>query len=263
MNLRAGIHWIRRSATIVCALLTAGCGTTCPDTGGEADREGRMEASLPRVLIIGDSITLITHDVLKESLKGKAKVFRPSRPGAVINCGPTERGVEQIHGWLGDYQKKGSQWDVIRFNFGLHDLKQPYDAAANRWSGRFDVPVEPYKRNLEIIIGVLRQTGAKLIWATTTPVPGDLVGENGIGRQKGTEQVYNAAAREVLARHPEIEIHDLWEACQGHYGEGATGTPWLEGSNVHHTEYGRNELGRAMARMLLKSLESMQKQGAR
>ena len=28
--------------------------------------------------------------------------------------------------WLGDHLKKGFHWDVIQFNHGLHDLKQPF-----------------------------------------------------------------------------------------------------------------------------------------
>src|SRR5215510_4759657 len=42
---------------------------------------------LPRVLVIGDSISIGYQIPLRESLKGKANVHRP-----VDNCGPTSRG---------------------------------------------------------------------------------------------------------------------------------------------------------------------------
>src|SRR5437868_6884608 len=80
-------------------------------------------AGLPRVLIIGDSISIGYQVPLREALKGKANVHRPA-----TNCGPTTRGVEQIEQWLGDNKSdkdksdKG-KWDVIHFNFGLHDVR--------------------------------------------------------------------------------------------------------------------------------------------
>src|SRR3954470_24398373 len=52
-------------------------------------------AGLPRVLIIGDSISIGYQPTLREALKGKANVHRPA-----TNCGPTTRGVEQIEQWL-------------------------------------------------------------------------------------------------------------------------------------------------------------------
>ena len=70
-------------------------------------------AGLPRVLIIGDSISIGYQVPLREALKAKANVHRPP-----TNCGPTSRGVEQIDAWLGD-----GKWDVIHFNFGLHDVR--------------------------------------------------------------------------------------------------------------------------------------------
>ena len=52
-------------------------------------------AGLPRVLIIGDSISIGYPAGAARLLKGKANVHRPA-----TNCGPTTRGVEQIEQWL-------------------------------------------------------------------------------------------------------------------------------------------------------------------
>src|SRR3954467_10868139 len=71
------------------------------------------DPNLPRVLLIGDSISMGYTLPVREMLKGKANVHRPP-----ANCGPTERGLDQLDKWLGD-----GKWDVIHFNFGLHDLK--------------------------------------------------------------------------------------------------------------------------------------------
>src|SRR5438132_10686699 len=75
-------------------------------------------AGLPRVLIIGDSISIGYQVPLREALKGKANVHRPA-----TNCGPSTRGVEQIEQWLGNDKSGGGKWDVIHFNFGLHDVR--------------------------------------------------------------------------------------------------------------------------------------------
>src|SRR5688500_10139469 len=65
---------------------------------------------LPRVLLIGDSISIGYHVAVRDELKAVANVHRPA-----TNCGPTTLGIEQIDEWLGD-----GRWAVIHFNFGLH-----------------------------------------------------------------------------------------------------------------------------------------------
>src|SRR5688572_17205641 len=54
------------------------------------------DPTLPRVLLIGDSISMgYTLDVRK-LLAGKANVHRPAE-----NCGTTARGIERLDAWLG------------------------------------------------------------------------------------------------------------------------------------------------------------------
>lgn len=109
---------------------------------------------LPRVLLIGDSISIgYTLDVRKR-LAGKANVHRIPQNG-----GATEVGLDKIDAWLG-----GKPWDVIHFNFGLHDAK--YVSETGQRASR-----EQYVANLRTLVSRMKQTGAKLIFATTTPVP--------------------------------------------------------------------------------------------
>jgi acyl-CoA thioesterase-1 len=61
--------------------------------------------------------------------------------------------------WLGD-----GKWAVIHFNFGLHDAK--YSSETEQRASR-----EQYVENLRLLIAEMKKTGAKLIFATTTPVP--------------------------------------------------------------------------------------------
>ena len=171
---------------------------------GFADLTGIGQSDLPRVLIIGDSISIgYTEDVVK-MLEGKAKVTRPkNKNGKSVNCGPTIRGLENIDQWLGD-----TEWDVIHFNWGLHDLcyRHPDSKVQGRRdkiNGKITATVEQYEANLSKLVSRLKKTGAKLIWATTTPVPD---GEK--GRFKGDEYKYNAVAEKIMKEN-NIAINDL------------------------------------------------------
>jgi acyl-CoA thioesterase-1 len=114
------------------------------------------EPGLPRVLLIGDSISIGYTLQVRDLLKGKANLHR-----IPVNGGATEVGLEKMKEWLGD-----GKWDVIHFNFGLHDAKH---ASATT----FRASREEYAANLKKLIEMMKPTGAKLIFATTTPVPKD------------------------------------------------------------------------------------------
>ena len=112
----------------------------------EAKKAGRTTAwdyvkddpKLPRVLIIGDSVSRGYTLAVREFLAGKANVHR-----APANCGPTKTGIEKLTVWLGD-----GRWDVITFNFGIHDRR---------------TSEEDYKKRLTQITTRLEATGAKLL----------------------------------------------------------------------------------------------------
>ncbi|MCA9070886.1 MAG: hypothetical protein KDA84_18280, partial [Planctomycetaceae bacterium] len=65
---------------------------------------------LPRVLLIGDSISIGYTKPVIELLKGKAEVQRVKG-----NAGHTGMGLEKLPKWL---DEKHGQWDVIHFNWG-------------------------------------------------------------------------------------------------------------------------------------------------
>jgi len=104
------------------------------------------DPTLARVLIIGDSISRAYTLPVRRALAGKANVHR-----APENCGPTATGLKKLDVWIGS-----GKWDVIYFNFGIHDRA---------------TPVADYEQRLNQIIVRLRQTGASIIWASTTPIP--------------------------------------------------------------------------------------------
>jgi hypothetical protein len=156
------------------------------------------KTDLPKVLIIGDSISLGYMKALPGLLKDKAIVTH--NPG---NAGHTGMGLANIKRYIG----KG-QWDVIHFNWGLWDLcyrnsKSKKQGRRDKVNGKITHSLEQYEANLRKIVKELKATDATLIWASTTPVP-----DGEAGRVKGDELKYNAAAAKIMGEN-KIAINDL------------------------------------------------------
>ncbi|MBL9180374.1 MAG: SGNH/GDSL hydrolase family protein [Verrucomicrobiaceae bacterium] len=191
---------------------------------------------LPRVLLIGDSISMgYTLDV-RAMLKGRANVHRiPS------NGGPTTNGLKNIQAWLG-----GAKWDVIHFNWGLHDLKyiqeDPSKRADPKAAGSHQqVALADYEKNLAELVKTMQATGAKLIWCNTTHVP---AGSD--GRVEGDEVKYNEAAARVMTAAG-IPTNDL----RAH----ALAKPEAQlPSNVHYSPEGYHHLAEKVSAVIAEHL---------
>jgi hypothetical protein len=105
-------------------------------------------------------------------------------------------------------------WDVIHFNHGVWD--QAYldpdkpKQRAEPGKGRIRTSIEDYEKNLRSIVAHLKQTGATLIWAHTTPIlegtPPGYVGGEMVDR-------YNAVAAKIMQENGVI-INDLNAECR-------------------------------------------------
>lgn len=185
------------------------------------------DPALPRVLLIGDSISIgYTLDVRK-LLAGKANVHR-----IPMNGGPTTRGLAQIDRWLGT-----NHWDVIHFNWGLHDV-------VPMTNGQNQVELPAYAANLRELVAKLKATGAKLIWATTTPVP---EGKVTPPRKPADVPRYNEAALRVM-REAGIAVNDLYAFASPRLAE--IQLP----ANVHFTPEGSAQLARPVAESIAEAL---------
>jgi len=137
------------------------------------------DPALPRVLLIGDSISRGYTRATRQALAGKVNLHR-----APANCGPTTAGLQKLDVWLGD-----GKWDLIHFNFGIHD--------------RNSTP-EAYAQRLAQIVLRLKATGARVVFATSTPMPAD-----SDTYPQGICATLNQAALPVMARHG-IPVNDLY-----------------------------------------------------
>ena len=194
------------------------------------------QKGLKRILLLGDSISIGYTLPVRTLLKGQVNLHR-----APANCGPTTRGLEQLDRWLGD-----KPWDVIHFNFGLHDLKylgsQGSLASPTAAGSRQQVPPDQYRKNLAEIVKRLQQTKARLIWCSTTPVPAGAK-----GRVEGDAAKYNRIAEDVM-KEAGVEIHDLFALAKPQL------TKLQRPENVHFTPQGSMLLAKQVASLIKQAL---------
>jgi lysophospholipase L1-like esterase len=174
---------------------------------------------LPRVLLIGDSVSRGYTQAVRKELNGKANVHR-----APENCGPTANGLRKIDVWLGQ-----EKWDVIHFNFGIHDRA---------------TPLVDYTKRLEELLERLEKTGAKIVWASTTPIPDDPA-----KKQSAASVVERNAAAAMLVKKRGHSIDDL-------FSEISPKLDTLQNPNdVHFNAAGYDFLGTQVAVSILAVLE--------
>lgn len=229
---------------------------SAPEEGSAAEVDPKLEWSfvadpaLPNVLILGDSISIGYTLQVREALAGVANVYRPmGRNGnRRENCSGTGYGVEHIDRWLA-VQK----WDVIHFNWGLHDLKHVKTAGTNDKSNDPDDPTQAtlseYVRNMEIILSKLQATGARLVFATTTPV---VEGTLNPLRTPNAPIEYNKAAVELMQREG-VRVNDLYAECLPNLQD------WQLPRNVHFRPEGSAALAAIVAGVIAEELDLLEK----
>lgn len=194
-------------------------------------------AGLPRVLLIGDSISIGYTLGVRDLLKGKANVHR-----IPTNGGPSSNGVANLKAWLGE-----SKWDVVHFNFGLHDLvymgpKGERLVDPKSEGSHHQVSLTDYEKNLTRIVAQLRATGAKVIWCSTTPVP-----EGTKGRVPDESTLFNEVAAKVM-KAASVPTNDLHSHAKSKLTE--VQLP----ANVHFTPAGSLYLAEKVATEIEKAL---------
>lgn len=182
---------------------------------------------MEEVILIGDSIRMGYQSFVQKELQGWAQVWGPEENG-----GTSENVLNHLEEWV-LLRRAG----IIHVNAGLHDLRRALDATENA------IPLEEYRHHVELVLRTVRdETGARLIWATTTPVNSELHrGSKGFQRLETNVAAYNEAATEICDRLG-VEINDLFEVVSESGRDRL-----LTADGVHFTDEGYALLGKAVA----------------
>lgn len=189
-----------------------------------AENEAAPAKKLPKVLLIGDSISKGYTPYVVEMMSKQALVTHNKG-----NAGPAMRGLENIDEWLAV-----DEWDVIHFNWGLHDMYL--------WNYKeSDRAPAAYEKRLDTLVQRLKKTGAKLIWATTTPACPGAEKKCKVKIDPATEQQFLEAAMRVMKKH-EIQVNDLHAFMASKRGAYS-----IADNDVHYTQEGSQKLAEQVA----------------
>ena len=109
----------------------------------------------PKVLLLGDSIRMSYQPIVAKALQEVADVVGPAD-----NCQYSLYTLASLERWL----KQLGNPNIVHWNNGIHD------SGHNPARSPRQIPIEIYRLTLEFILQRLQETGAQIIWATTTPV---------------------------------------------------------------------------------------------
>ena len=158
----------------------------------------------PKILIVGDSISLGYTPYVREDLQGIAEVYHNRG-----NAQHTGTGLDSIETWIGT-----KDWDIIQFNWGLWDLCYRHPDSKTQGNrdkvhGTITYELEDYGKNLDSIVQWMKaKSDAKLIFVTTTYVP-----EDEAGRYQEDAIRYNQLAKRIMEENG-VVINDIYEASR-------------------------------------------------
>ncbi|KAA5825143.1 SGNH/GDSL hydrolase family protein [Algibacter amylolyticus] len=191
----------------------------------------------PKILIIGDSISLGYTPFVKQHLADKAIVSHNQG-----NAQHTGKGLANIKDWV-----TKDDYDIIQFNWGLwdlcyRDLNSKNQGRRDKINGTITYSVEDYAANLDSIVSTIKaQTKVKLIFVTTTYVP-----ENEAGRFEEDVIKYNNAAKKVMEKHA-VEVNDIYKKSIPIHNKYKKKT-----DDVHYTKEGYE----ALSKLIIDFLET-------
>ena len=175
-----------------------------------------LQARLPKVFVIGDSISMHYGPYLKKSLQGFFEYDRKRDQGQSLadldnpvgaNGGDSGMVLEYLQQLAVD---ESFQADYLLINCGLHDIK------TSPKTGKVQVPADDYRYNLQEIVKLAREMGLKLVWVITTPVVDSIHNSKMSGFHRFARDVdrYNRIALQVMKSHkvPVIDLYNFTAA---------------------------------------------------
>ncbi len=203
--------------------------------------QDKPSATLPKVVLVGDSIRLSYAASVEKSLAGKATIISPK-----ANGGDSSNVLRHLEAWVIEQQPA-----IVHFNCGIHDTKK------FKAKGEFQVSPEQYETNLRSIVERVRaKTDAVVLFATTTPILDDRAAKTRSDRNYellgASVEQYNAIARRVM-RELRVPVNDLHAALAKNKQPVEA---LIGGDGVHLTETGRTLAGRQVAQFIGRYLEA-------
>ena len=183
---------------------------------------------MKEVLLLGDSIRMAYQKRVTELLGGE---FHVSAPGE--NCRFAAYTLNSLRMWLPKLPKP----DIIHWNNGLWDtaILYPEDGCFTH--------IGEYADALEKILRELQKTGAKIVFASSTPVSPEkefLTTAAPPAHKNEDIRRYNAAAR-IIMENNGIEINDLYQLVEPHISE------YISADMIHPTPSGVEALAAAVS----------------
>lgn len=181
---------------------------------------------MKKVMLLGDSIRMGYQDEVIRLLDG-CSVWKPEE-----NCRFAKYTLNSLRFWLNDCPKP----DIIHWNNGIWDIKRLYD-----WDESFS-SVEEYLHDMERVLKVLRSTGARIVFAATTPVR-----DGAVGLDNGTISKYNEAIARLMTGEG-IPVNDLYSVVYPSRDQ------YIVEDLVHLSEPGIAACAKAVAHAVKKAL---------
>ncbi len=169
-----------------------------------------------RVFVLGDSISIHYGPHLKRLLPARFTYDRKGGDEALLDLdkmvGANGGDSAMVLAWLVEQAARGGvPADLLLLNCGLHDIK------TDPVTGKKQVPIADYERNLQRIIACVRAKGPELVWVRTTPCDERIhnARQQAFHRFAADCEAYNAAADRVMATAavPVIDLHGFTQRC--------------------------------------------------
>ena len=195
-----------------------------------------QEKPLPKVVLVGDSIRMGYGPLVAKLLDGRAIVVSPTPNGE--DSGNVLRHLDE---WVIKERP-----EVVHINAGLHDLKVT--------DKTYQVPLFTYESNLKTILGrIQKETTAKVVFATTTPILDNLHAQRKVGfdRFEADVQRYNSAAVSIM-KQAGVPVNDLHKRVEGGGME-----KLMSGDGTHYTDEGYEVLAAAVTQSILRALAQL------
>lgn len=184
----------------------------------------------PNTLILGDSVSIGYTGYVSRALANLTLLQHSPYDVRDGGAGATNVGVACLDNFLKTQRQTAVQWDIVMFNFGLHDLDNHTSAE------------ETYEQQLLNITNRLVQTGSKLMYALTTPyMPLTRIGNTVVA------DLNRIASKIMISKG--IKILNLHKVITQHCGDVYTSCDWCRKNpcSYHYNNEGYTALGKAVA----------------